>query len=134
MMKHFLALLRDRSGLGAVEFALVCPVLFLFIIGTAELGTLFFANAGLRNSVAEGARVAGVYPRPTDAVIKARMADRRFGLKAQYLGTPVITTGQDNGVDYINISLTYQVPLDFVFVTVPPVTLTKSRRVYIYPA
>jgi Flp pilus assembly protein TadG len=134
MMKRFLALLRDRRGLGAVEFALVCPVLFLFIIGTAELGTLFFANAGVRNAVAEGARAAGVYPRPTDTAIKARMAAKRFGLKAQYLSQPVITTGKDNGVDYINISLTYQVPLDFVFVTVRPVTLTKSRRVYIYPS
>jgi hypothetical protein len=133
-MKRRLPLLRDDRGLSAVEFALVCPVLFGFIIGTAQIGSLYFANAGLRNSIEEGARVAGVYPRPTDAVIKARMVKKRFGLKSQYLGTPVITTGKDGGADFIQISLTYKVPLDFVVVSVKPVTLTKTRRVYIYPA
>jgi hypothetical protein len=133
-MKRFLALLRDRRGLSAVEFALVCPVLFAFMIGTAQVGILYFANAGLRNAVEEGARVVGVYPRPTDDVIRARMVQKRFGLRSQYIGTPAITTGKDGGADYVQISLTYQVPLDFVFVSVRPVTLTKTRRVYVYPS
>jgi hypothetical protein len=131
-MKRLISLLRDRRGLSAVEFALVCPVLFGFIIGTAQLGILYFANAGLRNSIEEGARVAGVYPRPTDDVIKARMVTKRFGLKSAYLGTPVITTGTDGGANFIQISLSYRVPLDFVVVSVKPITLTKTRRVYIY--
>jgi hypothetical protein len=131
-MKRSLSLLRDSRGLSAVEFALLCPVLFGFLIGTAQVGTLYFANAGLRNTVEEGARAAGVYPRPTDTVIKARMAKKRFGLKSQYLGTPVITTGTDGGAQFIQIRQTYTVPLDFVFYSVKPVTLTKTRRVYIY--
>ena len=133
-MKRFASLLRDRRGIGAVEFALVVPVLLLFIIGTAQVGTLFMANAGLRNSIAEGARTAGIYPTPTTDVIKARMAKTRYGLKAQYLGTPSVTTGTDNGVNYVQISQSYTVPLDFVFISLRPVTLTKTRRVYVYPA
>jgi hypothetical protein len=131
-MKRRLSLLRDSRGLSAVEFALLCPVLFGFIIGTAQIGILYFANAGLRSAVEEGARTAGVFPRPTDAVIKARMAQKRFGLKPQYLGEPLITTGQDGGADFVQITATYQVPLQFVFVKVKPVTLTKTRRVYIW--
>ena len=134
MMKCLRSLLRDRRGLSAVEFALVCPVLFGFLIGTGQLGILYFANAGLRNAVEEGARTVGVYPRPTDATIRARMVQKRFGLRSQYLGTPQITTGKDGGADYVQISLTYQVPLDFVIVSVKPITLTKTRRVYVYPA
>jgi len=133
-MKRRLSLLRDCRGLSAVEFALVCPILFGFLIGTAQLGILYFANAGLRNAIEEGARSAGVYPRPTDAAIRARMVQKRFGLRSAYLGNPVITTGKDGGADYVQISLTYQVPLDFVVVPVKPVTLTKTRRVYVYPS
>lgn len=131
-MKRSPSLLRDCRGLSAVEFALLCPVLFGFLIGTAQVGTLYFANAGLRNAVEEGARAAGVYPRPSDTVIKARMAQKRFGLKTQYLGDPTITTGKDGGADFVQIRLTYTVPLDFVFYSVKPVTLTKTRRVYVY--
>ncbi len=132
-MKPRLSLLFDRRGLSAVEFALLCPILFGFIIGTGQVGILYFANAGLRNAVEEGARSAGVYPRPTDTAIKARMVQKRFGLRAQYLSNPVITTGKDGGADYVQISVTYKVPLDFVFVAVKPVTLSKTRRVYVYP-
>jgi hypothetical protein len=133
-MNRLHSLLRDRRGLSAVEFALVCPVLFAFLIGTAQVGILYFANAGLRNSVEEGARIVGVYPRPTDDVIKARMVKKRFGLRPAYLGNPQISTGKDGGADYVQISQTYQVPLDFVVVAVKPITLTKTRRVYVYPS
>jgi hypothetical protein len=133
-MKRLLSLIRDRRGLSAVEFALICPVLFGFLIGTAQVGILYFANAGLRNAVEEGARAAGVYPSPSQDDIKARMVKKRFGLRPQYLGTPQIATGKDGGADYIQISITYRVPLDFVVVSVKPITLTKTRRVYVYPA
>jgi Flp pilus assembly protein TadG len=133
-MKLLLSLLRDRRGLSAVEFALVCPVLFGFLIGTAQVGSLYFANAGLRNAIEEGARSAGVYPRPSDTDIKTRMVAKRFGLSPQYLGTPVITTGKDNGADYVEISLSYNAPLQFLIVKVKPITLTKTRRVYVYPS
>jgi Flp pilus assembly pilin Flp len=132
-MKLLRSLLRDRRGLSAVEFALVCPVLFGFLIGTAQVGSLYFANAGLRNAVEEGARTAGIFPRPTDDVIKARMVQKRFGLSPQHLGTPQITTGTDGGAAFVEISLSYNAPLQFLIVKVKPVTLTKTRRVYIWP-
>jgi Flp pilus assembly pilin Flp len=132
-MKRLLSMLRDRRGVSAVEFALICPVLFAFMIGTAQVGILYFANAGLRNAVEEGARSVGIFPRPSYDVIRARMVQKRFGIRPQLLGTPVITNGTDGGADFVQISLSYRVPLDFVFVSVRPVTLTKTRRVYVYP-
>ncbi|HEX8622377.1 MAG TPA: TadE/TadG family type IV pilus assembly protein [Allosphingosinicella sp.] len=131
-MNRARSLIRDRRGVSAVEFALLCPVLFGFLIGTAQVGTLYLAKAGLSMAVDEGARAAGVYPRPSDDVIKARMVSKRFGLKSKYLGTPQISTGTDGGAQYVQIRLSYTVPLDFVFYSVKPVTLTKTRRVYIY--
>jgi Flp pilus assembly protein TadG len=55
------------------------PALVVFVVGIAELGILFMANAGLRNAVAEGARYATIYPRPSDAQIRQRITDTRFG-------------------------------------------------------
>ena len=63
----------DQKGLGAVEFALVAPVLLGFILGLTQLGMIFFANADLHNAMGSGARLAAIWPRPTDDVIKARI-------------------------------------------------------------
>ncbi|MEO7177619.1 MAG: TadE/TadG family type IV pilus assembly protein [Allosphingosinicella sp.] len=132
-MKNLLALLRDSRAVGAVEFALIVPVLSLMIIGIAQMGTLYYANARLGNAVAEGVRLAGLYPTPDNATIKSRIAAKQFGLQQQYLSTPAITTGTDGGVGFIQVSMTYDVPLDFVFAKVKAIKLTQTRRTYVYP-
>ncbi len=122
-------LLRSDRGMGAVEFALVAPVICAFIIGVAQLGMLFFANAGLKSAVAEGARLATIHPRPTNAQIIERITDRRFGLDPAYITAPTVRDFQVNGRNYKEISMSYQVPLDFIFFETSPVTLLGNRRV-----
>ena len=129
----FLPLVRDRRGASAVEFALAVPVLLIFIIGIVQLGILFFANAGLRSSVAEGARYATIYPRPTDDQIKARAMQQRFGMDPAYLTGPTIVHGTSDGVSYVDIKMDYSVPIDFLFYRPPPVTLSVTRRAFTHP-
>ena len=123
----------DSRGAAALEFALVVPALVLFVIGIAQLGILFMANAGLRNAVAEGARYATIYPRPTDEQIRQRITDTRFGLRPENVSNVTITHGISGGSNYADISMSYQVPLNFVLFTVRPVTLTERRRAFIQP-
>lgn len=127
--------LRGERGAGAVEFALAAPILFTLIIGVAQLGILFFASAGLQNAVAEGARLATIYPRPSDERIAEVIMDSRFGMKAaNIVADPEIVHGTDeNGLSYADISLSYEVPLNFIFFETPPVTLTETRRVFTQP-
>lgn len=125
---------RSEAGAAAVEFALLAPALILMIIGIAQLGILFMSNAGLRNALAEGARYATIYPRPTDAQIQQRITDRRFGLKPANVTTYPIVHGTSNGANYADIKLSYSVPLNFIFFNLPPVTLTETRRAFIQPA
>jgi Flp pilus assembly protein TadG len=132
-MIRFPRLFRDRSGVGAVEFALAAPVLLFTVIGIAQLGILFLANAGLKNAVAEGARYATTHPRPNNTQITAKIADKRFGLNAQYLKPVTITEGTADGAAFVQISLTYEVPLTFIFMKTRKVTLTETRRAYVYP-
>jgi len=47
---------QSQSGATAVEFAMVAPVLFLFICGILEVGVLFFAQSTLQNAADDAAR------------------------------------------------------------------------------
>jgi Flp pilus assembly pilin Flp len=124
---------KDKRGISAVEFALVAPVLFGFLIALFQVGMLFFANAGLNNAVADGARLASLFPRPTNAQIAARIADRRFGLEPERLVGPIFEEGTSNGATFTDITLRYSVPVDFIFYEWGPITLSATRRVYTQP-
>lgn len=133
MMRHFLKRIgEDKRGLGAVEFALICPALFTGIIGIAQIGILFYANAGLSQAVGEGARLATIFPRPTDAQITAQMTSKRFGLDTANITGPSFQNGVSDSANYVDITMSYKVPLNFVFFTITPVTLSQTRRVYTY--
>ena len=133
-MRRLLQRLRSgETGAAAIEFALAMPVLVLMIVGVAQLGVLFLANAGLRSAVAEGARFATIHPRPSTAQITDRINASRFGLDPANLTAPVITYGASAGTNYAEIRMTYRVPMEFVFFSLPPVTLTETRRAFVYP-
>lgn len=124
-------LLRDRSGSPAVEFAFAAPMLLLFVIGIIQLGLLFSATAGMASGVNEGARYASIFPTPTDAQIIDRIRQKRFMVQNAYLQTPTLVRGTANGVPYIDITMRYSAPLNFVFFSTRPVTLKQTRRVYL---
>jgi len=124
--------LRDRrDGSAAAEFALAVPVIVLFLAGISQIGILFAANAGLQQALGEGARLATLYPRPADSVVTARVVKAAFALNSHYLATPVLTHGTANGVPYVDISLTYRPPTNFVLFQGPTLSITRSRRAYL---
>ena len=122
---------RDDRGIGAVEFALVAPVMIAFIVGVSQVGRLFYANADMKNAIAHGARVASLYPAPEeDAPIIAAVNERFMREGATGRATTTVVRGTDNGNPYIEVRITYSVPLEFIFFSTPPVTLSDSRRVF----
>jgi Flp pilus assembly protein TadG len=131
-MKRPSVLLKSERGAAAMEFALAAPILFALIVGIAQLGILFFANAGLQNAVAAGARLATIFPTPSDDEIKARITSSEFGLKPEnVVVAATIVRGTDaSGLGYADISMSYKVPLRFLFFDVPPITLSETRRVF----
>ncbi|MGA9581129.1 MAG: TadE/TadG family type IV pilus assembly protein [Allosphingosinicella sp.] len=130
MLKRLLR--RDNKGIGAVEFALVAPVLISFVIGISQMGKLFFANADMKNAMAHGARAASVWPVPEaqaiEDVVNDRLA-RSSGLSKA--NVEIERDFDDKGNEYIDIDMTYQVPLEFIFFDVGPIALKDSRRVFI---
>ncbi len=120
----------DTKGIGMVEFALFAPVFIGMIIAAAQLGLLFFANAGIKNAVSEGARLASLYPRPSNAQIAARITRHRLGVDPVYLTGPTFAEGVVSGSHYLEITMRYSAPVDFLFYKVGPITFTQTRRVY----
>ena len=133
-MRLFGRLRRSERGAAAIEFVLIAPVLILFIVGIAQFGILFMANAGLRNAVAEGARYATIWPRPTDTQIRNRITSSEFGLDAANFSAATIAPGTTGVLNYLDITATYAVPMDFIFFSAGSVTLTETRRAYVRPA
>ena len=125
-------LARQTRGASAIEFALLAPALFMMMVGITQVGFLSFASAGLKYAVAEGARFATTHPRPSIAQIEAKVKKRRFGIAPDRFKTFAIVQGVSDSAEYYDITVTYTVPLKFVFVEIPPVTLRETRRAYIY--
>ncbi|HEV2079231.1 MAG TPA: TadE/TadG family type IV pilus assembly protein [Allosphingosinicella sp.] len=125
-------LLADKGGTSAIEFALLAPVLILFLIGIAQLGLVFFANAGLNNAIASGARHATLFPRPTEAEIRSRIDAARFGLDPAGVAAPKLTYNTTASPHFADIQMSYTMSLNFI-VYQAPLTLTQTRRVYLQP-
>jgi len=124
-------LIRNQAGAPAVEFALAAPVLLLSVIGTIQLGLLFSAQAGMVSAVNEGARFATTFPTPTDAQITERMRQKRFMVRSEFMSIPAPVRGTANGVPFVDLTINYSAPLNFVFFSTPAVTLRQTRRAYI---
>lgn len=127
-------LIRDESGASAIEFSIAAPVLVLFMWGFFQFGMLFEANAGMQHALGEGARYATLYDAnttthiPSDTNIKSKITSSIF---QPAIGTFAVATPVD-GSNYRDLSVTYAMPLDFIFFNGPTVTLSASKRVYVY--
>lgn len=132
-MKLARKLAGDRSGMAAVEFAVAFPVLILFIWGIFQVALLYRANAGMQHALGEGARLATIWPTPTDTTIQAKITSHKFGLDGSThggtWGTPTITT--DTTANTKLIQVTYNQPTHFLFFSGPTVSLTRSKLVYL---
>jgi len=76
----------EQRAAAMVEFAIVAPVLLLFVFGIVEYGRFFFLYNNLTNAAREGARLAAVTPMSTTSertaaatlivsTVRARIAD-----------------------------------------------------------
>ncbi|HEY0011819.1 MAG TPA: TadE/TadG family type IV pilus assembly protein [Allosphingosinicella sp.] len=133
-MRHILARLRrDASGVTAIEFAIVAPILVFMVIGVAQMGALFYGHAALRNAVSEGARYATIHPRPTAAEVVARIQANRPDSVPGTFSTPVVTYTQNaaTGNWQANVTMSYTATFNFVL-TQFPITFNYARQANVY--
>jgi Flp pilus assembly protein TadG len=122
---------KDERGAAAVEMALTLPVLLTMIYGMLQVGMIMAADAGMQHALGEGARLATLYPTPADTAITAKISGKVFGpyVGAYTVSDPVTTTAGSS--KYKDLQVSYTVTPNFLFFNGPPITLTRTKRVYL---
>lgn len=129
---------RDERGASAVEFALVMPLLVLFLFGIISYGYMFSVRQALTQAAAEGARAAAVAPTgqaSTDAVAAVNTALGGLNLTCGADGlvcTPVEETCDGAPCMRITVDYAYadNTPLQLPLIPMPgSLKFTSSARV-----
>lgn len=125
---------KSEQGAAAMEFALAIPVIIMLFYGLAQYGIILLANAGIRHGVDMGARAATVYIGATpltDTQIRSKITANIYGVNRGTVSTPTIVRGTNNGVKFVDITVTYTAPIDLIFFKFGPLSLSESRRAYL---
>jgi hypothetical protein len=137
-MRTISYVLRHLRGQSLVEFALIVPLLILFILGIVEVGYALFIYTQVENAAREGARAAAVRPCPSSAdttAIVSATRDRLPALVDVNTINPSITYpgGGQNYGDEVRIAINYQFqlldPLTTVFIPQVNVNAVASRTI-----
>jgi len=89
---------KSEKGQGLVEFALVLPILLLFLLGIVEFGWLFNARISLTSAAREGARVAAV----SNINHQAKATEAVESALSGTSGVVIISVGYDSDIDTLN--------------------------------
>ena len=123
---------RDEGGAAAIEMAFALPILLIMVYGIFQFGVILQANAGMQHALGEGARMATLFPKPTDAAIATKMSNEVFGMDIGTFSTPTVTTPATTVCTNCRLlTVNYTVTPNFVFFTGPPITLVRTKRVYV---
>lgn len=140
MISCWRKLCRAQEGAAAIEMAIALPVLVSFIYGIFSFGQVLEADAGIQNALGEGARYAtlcltpssstGTCSVPTSTQIKAKVNAKLFGTGNGTFDAPTVDTSTASS-GYVTITVTYHQVMTFAFFTLPSVTFTRSKVVYL---
>lgn len=118
---------RDERGATAIETAFALPVFIMILWAVLQFGLMFRALAGIQHALGEGARLATIFPRPTDAAIKTRMAEKVYGIQPGVFTVPEPVSG----TGYVDLSVNYVQPTSLLILPGPTINVTRTKRVWI---
>ena len=124
-------LLRDCRGAAAVEFAFAIPVLATFMIGVLQFGQILQTNGALRNALGDGIRYAKVHPTATQSEVLTQTKAGLAGVAQSGITSLTFKRGTQNGADYGQISISYQMQPMIPFAPLPPITLSQTKTAYL---
>jgi Flp pilus assembly protein TadG len=81
----------DQRGISAVEFAIVLPVLLMFLFGIIEFGIILYDKAIITNATREAARERIVFDAPEENTIKAKIIENYGTLPINFRGNAGLT-------------------------------------------
>jgi Flp pilus assembly protein TadG len=105
--------LGDERGASAVEFAFIVPLLIVVVLGIAEFGHAFQAQATLSAAAREGVRAMALRNDPADAMAVVRDAAASLDpavTDAQIEITPDFCPPAGGGTTNVQLTITYSKP------------------------
>lgn len=110
-----------RSGVAAVEFALVAPIFFLLVFGVIEFGRMMMVQQSLTNAAREGSRVAILPTTKNGSDVESRIRDYLQSVMANANSGEVRVTVPGNlGTVTSGATLTVSVEVDYLDVSWVP--------------
>ncbi len=96
----------NNKGSIAVEFALIMPILLVFMLGIIEFGRVMWIKSSLQYSVGKTARYVITNSDATDAEITAYAEGYVYGISSDGI-TFTSSTEEEDGVVFLTITAAY---------------------------
>lgn len=120
----------SESGASAVEFAIVLPLLVLFVFGIIEFGLAFNRQQAMHAAAREGARLASVGYPVADVVISARRTASGT-LDPTDIEVDIVAVNDDGDVEATGLTSYCTPPLGDQMVSVRVRTTTDRYQIRI---
>ena len=130
-MKLLRALRRDERGAAIIETAFALPALIIMVWAVVQLGLVFRAMAGIQHALGEGARLATLWPQPSDDAIHDKIEAAVYGIGPGEFTIDEPVPGTENGSAYLDLQVSYTQQTDMLFLPGPTVTVSRSKRVWV---
>ena len=127
MIRKIRRISSDDRGATVVEFAFAMPILIIMIWMIAQLGLAFRAMAGIQHALGEGARLATIYPKPSNADIKAKITSKVYGITP---GTFTVVEPVD-GSGFVDLRVNYTQPTTLLLLPGPTISVSRTKRVWV---
>ena len=130
-MRLLRTLRRDERGAAVIETAFALPALIIMVWAVVQLGLVFRAMSGIQHALGEGARLATLYPQPSDDAIHDKIEDVVYGIGPGTFTIEEPVPGTENGSAYLDLQVSYTQETDMLFLPGPTITVSRSKRVWV---
>ena len=130
-MRVLRKLQRNERGAAVIEMAFALPCLIIMMWMIVQLGLVFRAMSGIQHGLGEGARMATLFPKPTDQAIQDRIESAVYGIGPGHFDIAEPETGTADGATYMDLEVTYTQSTDLLLFPGPDISVSRSKRVWI---
>ena len=130
-MRWLRNLRRSERGAAVIEMAFALPTLVIMLWMMVQMGLVFRAMSGIQHGLGEGARMATLYPKPTDTAIHDKIQDAVYGIGPGHFTIATPVTGSADGANYMDLKVTYTQSTDMLLFPGPDISVARSKRVWI---
>jgi hypothetical protein len=122
---------RNQRGAAVIEMAFALPVLIMFLWMIVQAGLMLRAMSGIQHGLGEGARLATLYPKPTDQAIHDKIEAAVYGIGPGHFDIYDPVPGTADGASYMDLKVKYTQSTDMLLFPGPDISVTRRKRVWV---